>query len=287
MTEAEYLFESYNMAVENAYNRIFENNNGIDILSIGDKEISPYIAAFIKEWENTVSAELAGMTPKGYFEGINDIDVLLEHFKMGSLLCHYDLPALLLNKMKAFNEKIVPIFTGFATDKNLINDNSKFLMSVTSIKVLAQWGEGGAVESLINFLINEMGEQDINYDIVAEEISDYIAGIGAPSVEPLLEALGKAESFNSNFEYLLKALSEAGKNNKSDRIFYCLKNCFRKMDNKTLAALYIKNYGDSRAIPLLRGYAEKNIGNIDAETFYEIKHAVESLGGSMEDMNLS
>lgn len=281
MTQAGNLFESYNTAVEKGYNRIFENNKDADILSMDDKEMFKLVAADISEWENTPSADIGGITPLQYFKNIKELGVLMDLFKAGSVICNYDMPASLIDSLKAYGERASDILTGFATDKDLINDHNNFLTAVAAVKVLGQWRETRSIESIINFFINKMDENDENYDIVAEQTADYLVCIGIPSIEPLLKVLENVESFNSGLEYLLKALSDIGKDNKSDRIFYCLKNSFRNMENKALGALYLKSYGDSRAISLLRGYIEKNEGKIDSVTFYEIKHAVECLGGSL------
>lgn len=285
MIKAANLFESYNMAVEKGYNCIFNDNENIDILNLSDKELFKLVEKDVKAWESMQMSELDGLTPAEFFSGIEDTATLMGLFRTGAVMCNYDLPPSLLERLKACKEEISEVLFSYASDKNSINHDVNFLVSVMSIRLLGQWGENRVIVPLINFFINEMHENDENYDIVAEEMSDCFVNMGVPAVEPLMKALESRENIDSNLEYLLKALSEIGKNNICDSIFYCLKNAFRKMDNKLLAALFIKNYGDSRAIPLLRGYLEKNVGSIDNETFYEIKHVVESLGGSLGDLN--
>ena len=77
-----------------------------------------------------------------------------------------------------------------------------------------------------------------------------------------------------------------GRSDKSDRIFYKLKDAFKKIKNKRIGAECLANYGDGRAIPLLRGYTERYIDNISPDEYYEIKLAVERLGGSMEGIDI-
>ncbi len=285
MIKAASLFESYNMAVEKGYNCIFDNNENIDILNLNDKELFKLVEKDVKAWEATQMSDLGGITPAEFFGSIEDTETLMDLFKTGAVMCNYDLPSSLLDRLKAFREEIYEELLSYASNKNSITHDVDFLISLMSIRVLGQWSENRAIEPLMKFFINEMHEYDVNYDIIAEELADCFVNMGVPAVEPLLKALESHDNIDSNLEYLLKALSDIGKANKSDSIFYCLKNAFRKMDNKTLAALFIKNYGDSRAIPLLRGYLEKNVGGIDNETFYEIKHVVESLGGNIGDLN--
>jgi len=56
------------------------------------------------------------------------------------------------------------------------------------------------------------------------------------------------------------------------------------MSNKVLGAACLAAYGDGRAIPALRGYIEKNRNTIDSVTFFEIKGAIEKLGGNADDL---
>ena len=43
-------------------------------------------------------------------------------------------------------------------------------------------------------------------------------------------------------------------------------------------------YGDGRAIPMLKGYVNRNKHSIDRDLFYEIMSAVQNLGGDISDI---
>lgn len=75
-------------------------------------------------------------------------------------------------------------------------------------------------------------------------------------------------------------------NNMPLDIMGCLKEYFLKYEKVVLGASNLAEYGDSRAIPALRGYAQRHMALLDKETFYEIKSAVERLGGNMDDLNV-
>ena len=44
------------------------------------------------------------------------------------------------------------------------------------------------------------------------------------------------------------------------------------------------DYGDGRAIPMLKGYVNRNKDTISRDLFYEIMSAVQNLGGDISDI---
>jgi hypothetical protein len=84
------------------------------------------------------------------------------------------------------------------------NDESNFLVSLMAIRTLGQWGESRPVDTLINFFINEMNDNDENYRYSCRRNNRYFVDIGVQSVDPLLKVLENRDFFDSNLEYLLK-----------------------------------------------------------------------------------
>ena len=56
------------------------------------------------------------------------------------------------------------------------------------------------------------------------------------------------------------------------------------MTNKIYAVICLMEYGDGRAIPMLKGYVNRNKHSIDRDLFYEIMSAVQNLGGDISDI---
>lgn len=282
MKSAEVLFESYNMAVEGSYNKAFENSKGQDPLKLKEGDILPYIDAGVREWENTPLAELDGMTPAAYIEGISDFEQMIELFKQGAAMCDGELPGLFLEKLKSFGSRAEKELLELASGGEASGDEQCFYTALMAVRILGRWKAAGAVDRLLELLYMT----DPADEIMMEELIGALVNIGHEGQEPVLRVLENAEDIGAMQEYLLEALVGMAKSSKSDRAYRCLKTAFRKMDNKMLGAIYLGNYGDGRAIPVLRGYVEKNRGNIDRNTYYEIKSAVQRLGGSMDDISL-
>jgi hypothetical protein len=130
-------------------------------------------------------------------------------------------------------------------------------------------------------ILYRLSEDEENF---VEEINDALVDIGKPIIEPVMTLLNGLDKIEYLDEYVLNALVRVGKNNKDDSIFRCLKSAFSKMEDKLLGALCLGDYGDSRAIPALRGYIEKNRSLLDKATFMEIAAAIKKLGGNIEDL---
>jgi hypothetical protein len=284
------IFESYNMTIEGSYNRLFENRyeiDGIDPLGLEEEDIAEFIKNDLIKWEDMPLKELNGETPSEFFAEITEFDKAVELFKQAAMLCDKDIPELFLDSFRGFGDKTIQALLSIASDKHLINSDEKFLIPLMSIRVLGIWGDDSAVIPMIN-LLSELSNnsQSIDSNIIPEEIKEALIKIGKPSVKPVIDSIESSADFDEVCESLMFVLTQIGRDNKTDEIFKCLKRSFLRIKNKAYGAIYLGDYGDWRAISVLRGYVEKNKVTIDHETFYEIKSAVERLGGDMNDLSL-
>ncbi len=151
-----------------------------------------------------------------------------------------------------------------------------------------------------NYEIEDSGdsediEDDIEYNSFAfddyidptlfgDTARDALISIGEPAIRPLLNVLTKATEYEEYHEYLAMALAKIGKIYKSDEIYKCLRKMFREYDDKIVMADCLGEYGDGRAVPVLRGYVERNIDNVDSDTLFTIDSAIRKLGGSIDDL---
>ena len=56
------------------------------------------------------------------------------------------------------------------------------------------------------------------------------------------------------------------------------------MEHKVIAAICLGDYGDGRAVPLLKSYLDRHIREIDRQFFYETISAIKRLGGDISDI---
>jgi len=130
-------------------------------------------------------------------------------------------------------------------------------------------------------------------------------------LEYVVESLAKLNAYDKIIEFLngvdvieSKHLSilDVLKNNKSDATYNCMRKSFKKIKddfNKNIVAYMFGEFGDSRAVPLLRKHAMELRGkmmngiDMDEETrkdlnwsFYMVCSTIEQLGGNIEDLKI-
>ncbi|OPZ84133.1 MAG: hypothetical protein BWY74_04287 [Firmicutes bacterium ADurb.Bin419] len=285
MEKAEILFESYNMAVEESFNKIFTENKSHDLLNIEDENIKQHLAADLEKWANTPIGELDGISPAVYFKNMEDIAQLLELFRLASKLCDNDIPDPLTDRLKAFNENAVNGLLELISDESILYNDEDQIISLMAIRTIGKWKAASSLEPLIK-LLDSIREDS---EIVVEEICGALVQLGENSANRIIEILNES-TINNLEEYLLDSLVKIGitikDRNLYDLIFRTIKSTFNKMENKLFGAICLGNFGDGRAIPALRGFVEKNKNTIDYETFLEIKSSVHRLGGNMDDIEI-
>lgn len=278
------IFESYNTVIAGSYERCFLRNgyNGtVKELRYNEERLKQCLEEDIKRWENKPVNGLGRLTPAVFFEEIHDVDYAVEVFKLGSVLCNEDLPELFIDKLKTLGDDTVCALKLLARSKpSGANSEDDILTAVSAVRVLGKLKPAGVALYLVEMLKNV----DSPEEIYVEAVKDALIDVGRSSIEPIMELLQNAEALTGMHEHLLIALSETGRNNKTGDVYKCIKSAFMKMEDKRIGAMCLGRYGDTMAVPALRGYAEKNLDRIDIETFYDIKSAVHMLGGNMDDL---
>ena len=283
LTTADVLFTSYNRAVEQGYDNVFKmmnKKNALRGMGPGAEEIEKSVRESIKKWEETPVEALDNLTPVQYINRINDFDYIIRLFKEGSKICDDSMPAIFLEKMKEFGSEAVDAVMKLAEDKDLLESSEEADIPVMAVKVLGEWKIGRAVDSLIGLLFETAGENEL----FADSIKNALISIGKPSIDRIIQTLNESDAIGDVQEYLVTALAEVGRDNRADNVYRCIKSTFSKMENKTIGAICLGNYGDGRAIPALRGYIQKNRDTLDQDAYFEIKSAIYRLGGQTDDI---
>ena len=305
---------------EGEYDLYLMENMGKKIISGSTQEIHKvfkYRDKLYEEWDVTPVQELGNITPEEYFSKIEDLDILIEIFKLYAVKSDYKMPDAFLKKLKVYGNECIDIIIKLAINEvpyyfkemfnmseiDYIPDKTReyFTVSLTAIEILGSWKIEEVIIPIIELLQNipsviyDVDSMDGFYNSKNDDIDGYmemyrsnirdaLVSIGSSAIEHILNVFENIEEYDENHEYIAMALAEIGKENRSDRIYRTLKDAFLNMDNKIVGSSCLGIYGDCRAITALRGYVKKNLNNLDRETFYEIKKAVEDLGGNMDDI---
>lgn len=124
-------------------------------------------------------------------------------------------------------------------------------------------------------------------EFVAESIKDYVVGSAEVSV-PILTDLIENEldtGLEGPAEDLVIMLAEIGMAHPSEEIYQTLRHAFRAMTNKIYAVICLAEYGDDRAVPLMKNYINRHQDSIGRDLFYEMMSAIQKLGGDISDIN--
>jgi len=151
-------------------------------------------------------------------------------------------------------------------------------VKISAIRLMGMSGNANCAGILIELLHAE-GEYA---DLISEKTRSALVEMGDLSLPYILEKVKSMQTLEADDFHLLIALVEIDKGSRSDDIFHMLKDGFRKSDDKALAARCLSDFGDGRAVTMLRSYLAANMDSLDDDTMHEIQGAILNLGGSLE-----
>jgi len=280
MRKSTIIAESYNRAVDKGFSKYLETHATSENIEINIDE-EKLIAEIEGEWLNNRMSELNDESPLEYINSISSLDDLVEMFIDIAAVSDIGVPDILIDRLREYGEP--------AADK-LFNFIKEWLENKEPDKVSAV---SQAVYAIGCFRYKEYRQKLIALllecfkdDYISEAICAAIVEYDVDILEDLIKAFNATQQPEVQ-EYLLTCVGEISKENQSDEIFYFLKHAFRVVSNIKVAAEVIGDYGDGRAIPLLRGYILKNIKELDRVTFNHIRGVIKKLGGEIDDLVLN
>lgn len=240
---------------------------------------------------------LEGMSMREYFLGLS-VDELLEIQKYCAVNLDgkepKSLTEALVDKAEA-DDMVYEKLRNYAAEtigdaawieEELKDEDKIFELEFTKVKacleLLIELRDG----SLIAAILDRFLSYPETRDFVADSIAGYVEAFPEVSVPFIIDKLDSNSDtgLTGPFEDLVIILSRIGKNQPSEDIYMALKHAFRYMTNKIYAVICLMEYGDGRAIPMLKGYVNRNKDTIERDLFYEIMSAVQNLGGDISDI---
>jgi hypothetical protein len=280
---AEAIFHGYNKLVGDCYESFYVEREWTNSpMPPPDEEaLRTFIASATATWGKTPVPELDGMTPTAFFAGMEGPEEALTLLKQAARISDGILPEMFVAGLKPYDGSLREILDQLVQDQASTEEEDQLSLLLAVIEILGGWKDVQAADSLIRLIIQIAD----TCEIAAERARDALMAIGAPSAGMLLDVLQHMDIQGEAREHILLAMAQTGALDRQEAIYRLLKESFLMLKNRELGAACLGVYGDARAIPFLRGYAEKNLQELDRATFYEIKRAVEHLGGSMEGID--
>ncbi len=215
---------------------------------------------------NTPARWLDGVTPGAYFTQFEDpkdlVDWMVDYVRKG-----VPLPDLLLDQIQA---------VGKPCEKRLVNllkdESAPEEARMTAIGLLREMESTQPKMLYIDWQMNRPDRDDL-----CDNALDSLKSMGACVVQPLLEALPKANAAGQ--EAMLDVLADYPGN---EQVFQLALRLFREnRARRALFASYLGKLGDDRALPaLIEAAGDEKTGYID---FIELRNAIEMLGGVAPD----
>lgn len=295
--QAVYLFEEYNRVLGEVYDQLLESVTDERALQMPEfqRQLQINVLNSIQPW---FSQELDGLednTPEGFFDSLLALEDTLEVFSIAAQRIDGDMPDLLLLRLGAFGQQAAESLLDLALSqdwqipsKDSFNEEAELALReqlaipLAALRVLGQW----QYEPAIKPFLDRFCSIEVPDELLADSMKTFCVDFGATIVPELLARIDLAmtSDLTGPFEYLIIYLTEIGIQEPSEEIFRCLKEAFRKMEHKVIGAICLGDYGDGRAIPLLKSYLERHIHEIDRQFFYETLSAIHRLGGDTKDI---
>ena len=249
--------------------------------------------SMVSEWEQAPLEGLGNQTPAEFIGQMKDLETLVELFVFMSANTFDSTPACLISQIASYGEEgaqklldMIDLQAVAAYDSNSEQlseeEQAKVEVSLSAIQAFATPGFGGAelAEKLLAFLV----ACDTSNELFLEQTSHTLAKRISQTEEKVLAHLNGVEEIGLREEYLLSAISSIGDADKTDAIYKCLRASFLRMSNHMMGAVFLGDYGDARAIPLLRRFAQQHMGQMPNDDYYAILAVIEKLGGIIDDL---
>ncbi len=172
-------------------------------------------------------------------------------------------------------------------EEELQDEDKLFEMDFQKVKASLKILSGRRDASLLDDVLDRFMSYDRTHSFVADSIAEYIESFPDEAPAKLISRLEehKEDGMEGPCEDLVVMLTNIGKEKKSEEIYNALRMSFRGMKNKIYAVICFADYGDDRAVPLLKNYINRHQKDISRDLFYEMMSAIQNLGGDIEDVS--
>lgn len=248
------------------------------------------------EMEDEPADELSGKSFKQYIAELS-LEDLIEVQDYCATVLDSEVPMSITNEFAGRSERDVIIDKAVRaindtawTEEELISsedgENKLFEMEFNKVRAWFQVLIKIGYSDAMTMVIDRFMQYDLTREFVAESVSSYVEAFPDKSISMIIDRLdeNKENGIKGPCEDLVMMLAAIGKDVKSDDIYMALKTAFRYMENKIYAVICLGEYGDSRAIPMLKGYVNRHQVSIERDVFYEILSAIQKLGGDTSDI---
>lgn len=244
----------------------------------------------LADWYEEPLADLGGQTPQAFLDALPE-EALLPCFDRMACDIDEELPEYFKIRILPLSAKLRPAFEeralrhAFDSPSEEGGVNEGFLIQKAALKLLGEWEDID--------LAKEIGDRllvcETANEFLADALKSFYLAYGRSGLEDLLD-LGErmlAEldvKCNAWLDYVLIYLVDLSRDEHDDRVYTMLKQAFRQMTQKIIPCICLGDYGDRRAVTLLRSYLEQHDKEVDRQLYYELLSSIKRLGGETRDL---
>lgn len=243
--------------------------------------------------ESEPQESLGGMSMNDYFAKLS-FEELTEILEFCAVELDRGVPASVVNALVNIDD--AAMVEGYARtmvresawrDEEMDDEDKLFEMEFQKVKASLRILAGRHDSTLIDDVLDRFMSYERTHSFVADSIAEYIESFPDEAPSKLIERLEehKDDGMEGPCEDLVVMLTNIGKEKKSEEIYNALRLAFRSMTNKIYAVICLADYGDDRAVPMLKNYINRHQTDITRELFYEMMSAIQNLGGDIEDIS--
>ena len=245
-----------------------------------------------KALESEPDEKLGGKSLREFFDGLT-LEEKEEALEYGAVTLDCGVPESLIASLAAEDRESVRDYCSTVignsawTEEELDDQDKLFEIEYQKVKacldVLIEMKEFCFVKAVLDRFMSYHQTKEF----VAESIKDYVVGAAEVSVPILMDIIEEnlEDGLEGPSEDIVIMLAEIGMAQPSEEIYQTLRHAFRAMTNKIYAVICLAEYGDDRAVPLMKNYINRHQDSIDRDLFYEMMSAIQKLGGDISDIN--
>ena len=253
------ILESYNLAIQRKFeDEMHKVQTPSDYNALMDEARS--------QWERI---PIGGRLPSEIFGAIREED-LTDIFRTAALVCDDFIPGSLASRI--LDRVNIDTIVRWTSAKEQVE------IRTAAVMLLGMSKDSACSDVLMDLLYDE-GEYA---DLMAEKARDALVTLGTEAIQHIKRRVDGIKKPKGNDFHLIIALVQIDSNAESDEVYSILRKAFRDTDEKALAARCLADYGNVRAVSLLRSYLASGKGNPDE--IQEIQGSILNLGGNLEGL---
>lgn len=286
---AEIMAKAYNQRLSDVFDELSESYDPsyLDRPEFAEELQRESLNALASWFDKTLEG-LEGQSPAEFVDSLKSREALLEVFDCMAVHCDVLLPEYFQIRLGHSAGDVLPALRERAlalpldiSEARGEADAEKMMVQLAAMELLGQWQDLVFLEDLLR----RIQSSQLMNETLATGVKRFFVQFGEKTLPALVNYLNldlDKDAPNPNCSYLLIYITELGHSAPLEEAYQVLRKAFKRLDEKIIPVICLGDYGDGRAVPLLRSYLEKNWAELDRGMQSELMSSIKRLGGNVE-----